>query len=301
MYRKLIIKTDLHNADKFKQLNNILNHKKIKEGISERNIVINLKNAKQDNMLLYGYDNDEKYQTDNITEQEFLKIFNLIDLMPIRKMEMQKLVGGDMKLYSDDHPETTLKGTGFKDKKKALATLKLIGHRSIIYQKAVINTMYNRAKHHPNKTKEMIQAMDVFKKWLSENKNGKIKYDYLDLDLVKKYEKLAEYYDISHVARGLKKAVKSDEGFLVVYKKVKGNKNKLPFIPVFKKKPQSMDYDIYREKFINSRLGQMKYANIQLYTKEGLPTKQHTILIMHAYSPDPKGIKDRVKLLNKLT
>jgi hypothetical protein len=205
-----------------------------------------------------------------------------------------------MKLYSDDNPLTTLKGTGFKDKKKALQTLKLIRSRSLIYQKAVVNTMYYRAKHHPNKTQDMIEAMNIFKKWLNDNKTITTKYKYLDLDIVKKYEKLADHYDISHVARGLKKPTKTDTGFLVIYKKCKGHKNKLPFIPVFKNKPNGMDYDVYREKFINSRLGQIKHGGIELYTKQGLPTKQHVILIMHAYSPDPNGIRDKVNLLKGL-
>lgn len=208
--------------------------------------------------------------------------------------------GGDMNLYTDNKPSTTLKSTGFKDKKTANKTIKLIQNRSIVYQRSVINTMYNRAKYHPNITNDMKDAMGVFRRWLLANKNITYKYDYLDLDIVKKYEKLANYYDISHVARGLKKPTKTDKGFLVVYKQNKGNKNKLPFIPVFRNKPSGLDYDIYREKFINSRLGQMKHGNIKLYDKNGLPTKQHTILIMHAYSPDPKGLKKRLYLLKNL-
>jgi hypothetical protein len=69
-------------------------------------------------------------------------------------------------LYEDNHPETSTKGTGFKDKQKALDTLEIIKDRNIIYQKQVVNTMYNRAKHHPYQTKEMRDAMKVFKKWL---------------------------------------------------------------------------------------------------------------------------------------
>ena len=72
-------------------------------------------------------------------------------------------------LYEDAHPKTSTKGTGFKDKKKALDTLKIIKDRDIIYQKQVVNTMYNRAKYHPNQTKEMKDAMKVFAKWLDKN------------------------------------------------------------------------------------------------------------------------------------
>jgi hypothetical protein len=73
-------------------------------------------------------------------------------------------------LYEDKHPKTSTKGTGFKDKQKALDTLEIIKDRDIIYQKQVVITMYNRAKYHPYQTKAMRDAMKVFKKWLQKNK-----------------------------------------------------------------------------------------------------------------------------------
>ena len=73
-------------------------------------------------------------------------------------------------LYEDKHPETSTKGTGFKDKQKALDTLQIIKDRDIIYQKQVVNTMYNRAKFHPKQTDNMKEAMKIFSKWLKENK-----------------------------------------------------------------------------------------------------------------------------------
>jgi hypothetical protein len=73
-------------------------------------------------------------------------------------------------LYEDKHPKTSLKGTGFKDKEKAINTIKLIKNKNLIYQFQVINTMYNRAKYHPNQTKEMKEAMNIFKKWLNDYK-----------------------------------------------------------------------------------------------------------------------------------
>jgi hypothetical protein len=38
-------------------------------------------------------------------------------------------------LYEDKHPNSSLKGTGYKDKAKALATLNLIKDRDLTYQK----------------------------------------------------------------------------------------------------------------------------------------------------------------------
>jgi hypothetical protein len=78
-----------------------------------------------------------------------------------------------MSLYTDDNPRETLKGTGFKDKEKAIETFKLISKKPIIYQFQVINTMYNRARYHPYRTKDMEEAMKLYKKWLDKYKKNK--------------------------------------------------------------------------------------------------------------------------------
>lgn len=75
----------------------------------------------------------------------------------------------NLSLYSDNHPKTSTKGTGFKDKQKALDTLNIIKDRNITYQKQVVITMYNRAKYHPYQTTNMKEAMKIFKKWLQKN------------------------------------------------------------------------------------------------------------------------------------
>jgi hypothetical protein len=72
-------------------------------------------------------------------------------------------------LYEDKHPETSMKGLGYKDAQTAKKTLKLINKKPIIYQKQVVNTMYNRAKYHKYRTKDMLEAMKVFKSWLDKN------------------------------------------------------------------------------------------------------------------------------------
>ena len=73
-----------------------------------------------------------------------------------------------MDLYSNRHPNRTMKGTGFKDKKTAIDTIKIISYRSPTYQFNVINTMFNRAKFHPNQTSEMRDAMKIFAGWLKK-------------------------------------------------------------------------------------------------------------------------------------
>jgi hypothetical protein len=72
-------------------------------------------------------------------------------------------------LYEDKHPESSLKNTGYKNKQKALDTLNIIKNKNIIYQKQIVNTMYNRAKYHPHQTEAMKEAMIVFEKWLQKN------------------------------------------------------------------------------------------------------------------------------------
>jgi len=84
-----------------------------------------------------------------------------------------------MDLYSNRHPNRTMKGTGFKDKKTALKTIEIIRYRSPTYQFNVINTMFNRAKYHPHQTKEMQDAMKIFADWLKKYKKPKIKYAYM--------------------------------------------------------------------------------------------------------------------------
>jgi len=76
-------------------------------------------------------------------------------------------------LYNDLHPNKSLKGTGYKNAKKAKSTIKLVSKYPLTYQFNVINTMYNRAKYHPYRTKDMLEAMKIFKEWLNEYKKTK--------------------------------------------------------------------------------------------------------------------------------
>jgi hypothetical protein len=203
-------------------------------------------------------------------------------------------------LYNDLHPEKSLKNTGFKDKSTAIHTIELVSKRSLRYQFDVINTMYNRAKYHPHITDSMKDAMKIFKKWLQNypklKKQEDKKYNWLPLKTIAKYEKIAELYGVSMVARGLKKGTRTDKGFLAMYKEVNGKANKLQYIPVKKDKNEGQDYWSYRVSFLNSRMGQIKHGKTPLYYTEGkykgLPTKQHIILIMHAYSPDKNIYKN---------
>jgi hypothetical protein len=182
------------------------------------------------------------------------------------------------KLYADDHPELSTKGTGFKDEKIAINTIKLISSRSLKYQFDVVNTMYNRAKYHPNQTPDMLKAMVVFKRWLDKylkKKESENKYkDFLSLDIIASYEKLADDYNINDKYKQ----------FLKVYKKIK-KPYKLQYIMANDKE----DYYSYRNNLIKSILQKIKQNNNKLFytsgKNTGLPTRNHLILILHAYSP----------------
>ncbi len=75
-------------------------------------------------------------------------------------------------LYSNGKSKSRTK-TGYGNAKKARETLKNIKKFDIKYQVQVVNTMYNRAKYHANQTKDMREAMIIFKKWLQKYKKSK--------------------------------------------------------------------------------------------------------------------------------
>ena len=111
-------------------------------------------------------------------------------------------------LFSDKNPETTVKGLGYQNKKKAEFTVKNMLNRDITYQFQVINTMYNRGLETIKRTKDNEKIKDlkeaniIFKKWLKDykdNNRGEEMYNYLPLEVVNKMEVLAEYYNISRI------------------------------------------------------------------------------------------------------
>ena len=96
-------------------------------------------------------------------------MFKIIDKMPLSKKSRPI----NLSLYSDYNPKTTTQGLGFKNKEKALYTIKTIKNRSSKYQVNVIATMLGRAKNHPNKTEDMEDAIKIFSDWMKKYKNKK--------------------------------------------------------------------------------------------------------------------------------
>jgi flagellar capping protein FliD len=73
-------------------------------------------------------------------------------------------------LYSDDNPKDTVRGTGYGDASSARKTLQIIKSVDKERQMQIVNTLYNRAKHHANQTSGMRDAMSIFKKWIEREK-----------------------------------------------------------------------------------------------------------------------------------
>jgi len=109
---------------------------------------------------LIGFDGKVKH---TYKKMDMKKIFRDIERMPMGKLRNTK----NLSLYADYNPKTTIKKLGFKDKEKALYTINKIKNKNITYQKQVLNTMINRAKYHPYKTKDMDKAIKVFQVYLT--------------------------------------------------------------------------------------------------------------------------------------
>jgi len=103
-----------------------------------------------------------------------LKKKSLIKKSLIKKSLKKSKKNINLSLYADYHPKTSMKGLGYKNKKIAIKTLKLIKNKPLKYQKSLINTMIGRAEYHPHQTKDMKEAIKVFKNFKkSFNKNLK--------------------------------------------------------------------------------------------------------------------------------
>jgi hypothetical protein len=292
-----------------KKNNFLIKYNEHKDELDQRNVklVVKSNNARSQlfNISLYGYDGVLKYVTNKVNS--ISSIIKKIDSMPLGIIEKKKIKS--IELYTDAHPKSTIVGTGYKDKITALKTLELIKDQPLNKQFLIVNVLYQRAKYHKHITKNMIEAMNVFKKWLVNYKKSmsggsKKKLPYLPLELVNSYEKLADYYNVSRKARGLEQPTTSDEGFLVVYRKVNGNGNLMETIPCKNSKKNGVLWERKRIIEVSSKIGQAKSMKLDYFHKngplKGLPTVIHTNMIMWAYSPYPEKLKKNLSLLDLL-
>ena len=114
-------------------------------------------------------------------------------------------------------------------------------------------------------------------------------FPYLNINIIRKFLPLAEFYNISRKARGLEQPTTSDFSFLPLYEYVKGNHMKLKQIPAKESVRNGISMDKKRMIAVRGKYGQMRRIQIPLFHTEGplkgLPTKMHTILILWAFSP----------------
>ena len=161
--RLLLLNTPNYNHPEYKRSKDL--YQKDIKGFHKKYIklVTKLDKSKKFKVILIGFDGTKK-------------IFGIVDKMPMNKIiKDKKFKPLNLSLFSDYKPETTLKGLGFKDKEKALFTVSAIKKRPMKYQVNVIATMLGRAKNHPNKTKDMNDAIIVFNKWMEDYKKNKKK------------------------------------------------------------------------------------------------------------------------------
>jgi len=84
-----------------------------------------------------------------------------------------------MSLYTNNHPNTTIHGLGFKDKETAQKSITLLNKKvrskeiTKIRMMQTINTLLNRAKFHPHQTKGMREAIKIYEKWMKNYKTDK--------------------------------------------------------------------------------------------------------------------------------
>lgn len=96
-------------------------------------------------------------------------------------------------------------GMGFKDKQKALDTLKALDGRDISYQYHVITSFVSRAKRTLQITRDeeklanLRDSLKVFEDWLTDyktNNRGKENLAYLPIETIKDFRGLAKKYDV---------------------------------------------------------------------------------------------------------
>ena len=169
--RVLLIKTPNYKNLKYKKAKKLYQtnikqfHKRVVKLISK-------KTSNNFSIELFGFDGTKKQTFQNFNSR---KIFKIIDKMPISKvLKNKKIKLLNLSLFSDYNPKTTTYGLGFKDKEKALYTVKAIKNRDLKYQLNVIATMLGRAKKHPYKTKNMKDAIRVFSLWMKNYKKNKV-------------------------------------------------------------------------------------------------------------------------------
>lgn len=138
--------------------------------------------------------------------------------------------------------------------------------------------MYNRAKHHPKKTKDMEAAMGVFNKWLKETYSKEKAAQRVFKPLSKKTMEL--------LLPDLQSAKGIDTTFAELYVALEARK-KLANVLVDDTKPGEADWDKTRVEAL-SKLVPDESNEVDddlLWEKDGVPSSYHLSLIAWAWTP----------------
>ncbi|KAJ3665072.1 hypothetical protein Zmor_000585 [Zophobas morio] len=184
----------------------------------------------------------------------------------------------------------TVPGLGFKDKEKALETIKNLEGRDPDYQKLAIKGLIGRAKRTLTLTKDkeklqnINEAMAVFDEWLNNfEKNGSSKENrsYLPLNAIKALLPLKKQYKIDDP---------QVESFYNAYKEASGEYKNLRTVSSGENEPT---WDIVRNTELKKLLKDIEDNKPNLW-KDDLPTEEHMKLILWGYSPDASKIKKSI-------
>ena len=176
--------------------------------------------------------------------------------------------------------------------------------RDITYQFQVINTMYYRAKSVLKRTKNATkcaaiqEAIDTFEPWLNDYKINNRKSEmmkHLKLDVMKKFEALADDHKIDKSYFNLYTKIKGDPKALRISKVPQelliqnNNNNKSNNLSL---KSVNITFDIYRNQRLLELKQELKDNDNNLYfvnsDSKTLPSLIHLKMIMFGYSPDNK-------------
>ncbi|RZC35308.1 uracil-DNA degrading factor [Asbolus verrucosus] len=190
---------------------------------------------------------------------------------------------------SESKPDT-VPGLGFKDKEKALETIKNLEGRDPDYQKLAIKGLIGRAKRTLTltKDKEKLQnindAMAVFDEWLNnfeKNNLSKENRSYLPLNAIKALLPLKNQYSIED---------SKADSFYKAYNEANGEYKNLRTVASGE---NESTWDIVRNAELKKLLKDIEENRPDLW-KDELPTKEHMQVILWAYSPDASKIKKNV-------
>ncbi|PSS03433.1 hypothetical protein BD289DRAFT_449529 [Coniella lustricola] len=181
-------------------------------------------------------------------------------------------------LYTDDNPETTLQGTGFKDEAAATKTISLVSERSLLYQWQVINTMYNRAKHHPHKTKDIEKAIAIFGIWLAET--------YPKAKAEQRVFKPLSKKTVEALLPDLKARSGVNTAFAEIYIGL-DRKKRLANVLVDNSKPAGPDWDRARIDALSKLVPDKdkEFDDQELWEEDGTLSNHHVALLAWAWSP----------------